>query len=59
LNLPEISKKIGYYFSLLKNNEDPEAIAHKINDMLIIADKVPLPLINSAWDLYAKESGLE
>jgi len=60
MNLPDISRKIGSYLTLLKkDNDNPEVIAHKINDLLIVADHVPLQLIDSAWDLYAKERGLE
>ena len=58
LTVPEIAEKIGRFYLAMREQESPEIIVKEINDILIYGDKVPLSLLKSAWDYFAKRKGV-
>lgn len=59
LNTPDISDRISDICITLNNLKyTPEKIAITINDLLVL-DGVPLNLISSAWDYFAKQKGVD
>ena len=59
VNVPEIARRIAELHSMLKKNNPLNEIGKKINDVLIYADKVPVQLLRPAWELFAKNKGVE
>jgi len=59
LNVPQIAEKIDEWYSILRNTESPDKVAIKINSILLHGEQIPLPFLNSAWDLFAKQNGVK
>lgn len=57
-NAPDIADKISRLFSAMKDKESQDVIAKEINDILIYGDKIPISLLNSSWDYFAKRKGV-
>lgn len=59
LNAPQIAEKIDEWYSILKNTESPDKVAIKINSILLHGEQIPLTLLNSAWEIFAKKNGVK
>jgi len=59
VTVPEIARRIAELHSILKINNSLNDIAKKINDVLIYAEKVPVQLLRPAWELFAKDKGVD
>lgn len=60
MNVPEISKKIGLLYSILKaSGSSVEDSATKINDIMIFAEKIPPNILDAAWNFYVKDLGVK
>ncbi len=57
--VPEIAKRIAELHTMLKKSNSVSEIGKKINDVLIYAEKVPVQLLRPAWELFAKNKGVE
>lgn len=59
MNIPEITEKIASLYNTLKSSGDStDNIVKKINDILIFGEKVPLNILEAAWDFFANARGV-
>ena len=59
ITVPEIAKRIAELHKMFKQYNSTVETSKKINDVLIYAEKVPVQLLRTAWELFAKDKGVQ
>ena len=60
MNVEQVAKKIQMLYLTLRNDGNSvDELSHEINEILLIGKKIPLYVLNKAWDLFAEKHGVE